>query len=295
MDPRLHIIVTTENGKTKTFAIAKPLLRKIMAIISVVFVVSTIAGITYSIENFSLKGKINHLESDVSVLSTEKEGLKHHVVSLEEEAKAQLSGAYGELIQRSQMIDSIFSVLEITPASQTAELSNSNQNKGGPFTKISDTSLEELILKVDKDIQTLRPIPLGYPVKFKRISSSFGRRTDPMNGQSAFHDGIDLSGKTGTEVRATADGKVIERGRNSTYGWYVRIDHGNDFSTMYAHNSKIIARRGDQIKRGDVIALLGSTGRSTGPHLHYEIRYKYRPVNPAKFVNVNKLVSLNNG
>ncbi|MDF1578330.1 MAG: M23 family metallopeptidase [Desulfobulbales bacterium] len=295
MDPRLHIIVTTENGKTKTFVMSKRILRRIMAIVSVVFVVSTIAGVTYSIENFSLKGKINHLESNVSVLSSEKEGLKHHVVSLEEKAKAQLTGAYGELNQRSQIIDSILSVLEITPAPQTTDMESTNLNKGGPFTKISDNSLEELILKVDRDIQTLRPIPLGYPVKFKRISSSFGRRTDPMNGESAFHEGLDLSGLTGAIVKATADGKVVERGRNSTYGWYVRIDHGNDFSTMYAHNSKITVSRGSKINRGDIIAHLGSTGRSTGPHLHYEIRYKNKPINPAKFVNINKLVSLASG
>ncbi|MDT8334528.1 MAG: M23 family metallopeptidase [Desulfurivibrionaceae bacterium] len=295
MDPRLHIIVTTENGKTKTFVMSKRILRRIMAIVSVVFVVSTIAGVTYSIENFSLKGKINHLESNVSVLSSEKEGLKHHVVSLEEKAKAQLTGAYGELNQRSQIIDSILSALEITPAPQTTDMESTNLNKGGPFTKISDNSLEELILKVDRDIQTLRPIPLGYPVKFKRISSSFGRRTDPMNGESAFHEGLDLSGLTGARVKATADGKVVERGRNSTYGWYVRIDHGNDFSTMYAHNSKITVSRGTRINRGDIIAHLGSTGRSTGPHLHYEIRYKNKPINPAKFVNINKLVSLASG
>lgn len=291
----MHIIVTTENGRTKTFVMSKQILRRILVTVSVVFVVSTIAGITYSIENFSLKGKINHLENNVTVLSSEKEGLQHHVSSLEEKAKAQLTGAYGELNQRSQMIDSIFSVLEISPATQNADPKKSNRNKGGPFTKLSDTSLEELILKVDRDIETLRPIPLGYPFKARRISSSFGRRTDPMNGQGAFHEGLDLSGRRGTEIRATADGKVVERGRNSTYGWYVRIDHGNDFSTMYAHNSKIVARWGEEIERGDVIALLGSTGRSTGPHLHYEIRYKNKPVNPAKFVNINKLVSLNNG
>jgi len=288
----LHIIVTTENGKARTFAMSKPVLKRILITVSLVFVVSTVAGITYSIENFSLKGKINNLETDVTLLSTEKEGLQHHVLSLEEKAKAQLTGAYGELNQRSQMIDSILSVLEIAPPPQTPDMESSDNNTGGPFTKISDHSLEELILKVDRDIQTISPIPLGYPFKAKRISSWFGRRTDPMNGQSAFHDGFDLPGEIGTKVKATADGKVADRGRNSTYGWYVLIDHGNGFATMYAHNSKILARMGAKVKRGDVISLLGNTGRSTGPHLHYEIRYKNRAINPAKFVNINKLVSL---
>ena len=106
---------------------------------------------------------------------------------------------------------------------------------------------------------------------------------------------IDLSGKKGSRVKVTADGKVVERGYNDTYGWYIKIDHGNDFVTLYAHNSKILARLGTEVKRDEVIALLGNTGRSTGPHLHYEVRYKNRPINPAKFVNINKLVSLNNG
>lgn len=294
MDPKLHIIVTSERGQAKTFVMSKPLLKRILTIISAVFVVSTIAGITYSIENFSLKGRINNLESNVTVLSSDKEELQHHVVSLEEKAKAQLTGAYGDLNQRSQVIDSILSALDITPTPITGKIEKSGQNSGGPFTKVSDKSLGDLILKVDRDLQTIQPIPLGYPVNAKRVSSSFGRRTDPMNGQSAFHDGIDFSGKMGTEIKATAKGKVIDRGRNSTYGWYVKLDHGNGFMTMYAHNKKILARLGAEVERGETIALLGNTGRSTGPHLHYEVRYKNRAINPAKFVNINKLVTANN-
>lgn len=295
MDPKLHILVTSEEGHAKTFVMSKPLLKKILIVISVVFVVSTVAGLTYSIQNFTLKSQLNNLENNVSALTSDKEELQRHVVSLEEKAKNQLTSAYGELNQRSRTIDSILSALDITPAAQTINSEETSQNKGGPFTKVSTNSLENLLLKVDHDLQTIRPIPLGYPVKAKRISSGFGRRIDPINNQSGFHDGIDLSGAMGSEIKATADGKVIERGHNSTYGWYIKIDHGNDFMTMYAHNSKITARKGTEVKRGDVIALLGNTGRSTGPHLHYEVRHKGRPINPAKFININKLVSLSNG
>ena len=293
MDPRLHIIVASEQGQAKTFVISKPVLKKILTTISVVFVISTIAGITYSIENLNLKGKISNLESNVSMLSTEKEDLQVHVTLLEEKAKAQLTGAYGELNQRSQVIDSILSVLDITSPPADQDLENPGRNQGGPFTKLSDESLENLILKVDRDIQTLLPIPLGFPVNARRLTSGFGKRVDPINGQSGFHDGIDFSGEKGSDVRVTADGKVIARGRNATYGWYVKIDHGNDFMTMYAHNSKILVPWGTEVKRGDVIALLGNTGRSTGPHLHYEVRYKNRPINPSKFININKLVTPN--
>ena len=295
MDPKLHVILASEHGQTRTFVMSKPLLKRVLSVFSIVFVFSTIAGITYSIENISLKDRIDSLESNVTVLSSDKKNLQNHVVNLEEKAKAQLTGAYGELSQRSQMIDSILSILDISSPTQNNNQQITSQNKGGPFNKTAENSLQDLILKVDNDLLTIRPIPLGYPVIAKRVSSGFGRRIDPVNGQSAIHDGLDLSAKAGTEVKATADGKVVERGHNSTYGWYIKLDHGNDFVTIYAHNKKILARKGTEVKRGDVIALVGNTGRSTGPHLHYEVRYKNRPVNPAKFVNINKLVSLNNG
>lgn len=296
MNNRLHIIVTSEQGRAKTFVLSKPLLKRALTFVSMVFLISTVAGITYSIENFSLKDRINNLESDVSTLSIAKEDLQQDVASLEEKAKAQLTGAYGELNQRSRVIDSILSVLDIPSTPLNENQDRQELNKGGPFVKVSDESLEDLIVKVDTDLQTIRPIPLGYPLSVsKRLSSGFGRRTDPMNGQDAFHDGLDFSGAIGTEVKATADGIVVERGHNSTYGWYIKINHGNGYETLFAHNSKIIARKGKQVKRGEVVALLGNTGRSTGPHLHYEVRYKNRPINPAKFVNINKLVPINNG
>jgi len=288
MDPKLHIIVTSEQDQARTFVFSKPVLKKLLISLTAVFVISTIAGIVSTIENLSLKGRINSLENNLSSLSTENKGLQTTVVSLEEKAKAQLTGAYGELNQRSQVIDSILSTLDITPQ----PLSRDNTDIGGPFTRMSEDTVDELIMKVDNDIKLIRPIPLGFPVDATRISSGYGRRTDPMNGHSAFHDGIDMSGKRGSGVRATADGKIIERGYNETYGWYVRIDHGNDYTTMFAHNSKIMARWGTDVKRGDVIALLGNTGRSTGPHLHYEVRYKGRTINPAKFININKLISM---
>jgi murein DD-endopeptidase MepM/ murein hydrolase activator NlpD len=192
------------------------------------------------------------------------------------------------------MIDSILSVLDITPAPLNDNQDKSGQGKGGPFAKVVDKSLEDLILKVDQDIKTIRPIPLGYPVNTTRISSGFGTRTDPMNSEDAFHAGIDFPGKIGAKVRATAAGKVIDRGHNDSYGWYIKIDHGNGFATIFAHNSKILARRGAVVHRGDVVALLGNTGRSTGPHVHYEVRYKNRPINPAKYININKLIALDN-
>ena len=295
MDPKLHIIVTSEQGQARTFVFSKPVLKKVLTTLSLIFVVSTIAGVFSSIQNLTLKVRISNLNDNVSSLSTEKKDLENYVVDLKESTKAQLTGAYGELNQRSQIIDSILTTLDIMPTSLASRNNNDNKDTGGPFTRVYQESFDDLVLKVDDDLKLIKPIPLGYPVNTTRISSVFGRRTDPMNGQSAFHDGFDLSGKKGSNVKATADGKVVDRGYNDSYGWYIKIDHGNNYSTMYAHNSKIIARWGSQVKRGDTIALLGNSGRSTGPHLHYEIRHKGRPINPSKYLKINKLITNTNG
>ena len=293
MDPRLHILVTSEQGRARTFAIPKATFRKLVTIATSVFIISIIAGITYSIQNVYLKVSMSSLESDVTSLTNSNQHLQNKVVELEEKNKAQLTGAYGELNQRSQLIDTILSTLEINPPALST--GKAGKDSGGPFTSISDESCDDLIGKVDRGINTILAMPLGFPVRANRISSLFGRRSDPMNGETAFHDGIDLSGNPGDNVKATADGKVIERGQNDTYGWYIIVDHGNGFTTTYAHNQKIIAKWGEKVVRGQTIALLGNTGRSTGPHVHYEIRHKSRPINPIKYMNITKLLSVTTG
>ncbi len=292
MDNKLHIIVTSERSQARTFAVPKPILKKLTALLAFVFVTSTIAGITYSIQNLYLKKELSNLQNNLGSLTRNNRDLREQVVSLEEKNRAQLTGAYGELNQRSQVIDAILSTLDITPP---AVGNGDGSDSGGPFTKISDTTCEGLISKVDQEIKIIRPIPLGYPVEANRISSLFGRRVDPMNGEVAFHEGIDLSGTPGSEVKATANGRVRERGHNDSYGWYILLDHGNNFTTMYAHNQKILAKWGEKVVRGQTISLLGNTGRSTGPHVHYEVRYKNRPINPIKYLNITKLLSVNAG
>jgi murein DD-endopeptidase MepM/ murein hydrolase activator NlpD len=293
MDNKFHIIVTSESTRARTFAVPKPILKKLTALLAFVFITSTIAGITYSSQNLYLKKKLANLQTDLGSMTRSNQDLHEQVVNLEEKNKAQLTGAYGELNQRSQVIEAILSTLDIT--TQAVNGKRDGKDSGGPFVGISDSTCEDLICKVDREIKTIRPLPLGYPVEAKRITSLFGRRVDPMNGETAYHDGIDLSGLPGSEVKATADGRVIERGHNDTYGWYIMLDHGNNFTTMYAHNQKIVAKWGDKVVRGQTISLLGNTGRSTGPHLHYEVRYKNRPINPIKYMNITKLLSINAG
>ncbi len=127
-------------------------------------------------------------------------------------------------------------------------------------------------------------LPLGAPVEKVRVTSNYGNRSDPFTGKPSRHRGIDFAGKIGTELLAVAPGRVISAGDRVGYGTTVEIDHGLGFTTLYAHLSQITVARGDWVRPGTVVGLGGSSGRSTGPHLHYEIRYKGAPFDPTKFV-----------
>ena len=128
-----------------------------------------------------------------------------------------------------------------------------------------------------KFLPTHEPIPEGW------FSSNFGYRVDPFTGMRTFHEGIDFPALRGTTITAAASGKVIFAGQHPEYGKMVDIDHGNGLVTRYAHASQLLVKEGDLVLRGQAIAKVGTTGRSTGPHLHYEVRLNGTPQNPARF------------
>jgi murein DD-endopeptidase MepM/ murein hydrolase activator NlpD len=117
--------------------------------------------------------------------------------------------------------------------------------------------------------------------------SSFGWRIDPINGRGSMHEGIDFVAPEGTPVAAAADGIVIASETHHSYGQMLEIDHGSDLVTRYAHNSKMLVSVGQLVKRGQKIAEVGNTGRSTGSHLHFEVRIKGTAIDPAKFLHAN--------
>ncbi len=127
-------------------------------------------------------------------------------------------------------------------------------------------------------------IPSRRPVDEMRLTSTFGNRADPFTGRRARHNGIDIPGPVGTPIYATADGTVGRAQRLGGYGNYVELEHGNAMQTRYGHLSQILVQPGQRVKRGDMIGLMGSTGRSTGSHLHYEVRIAGAPVNPVPFI-----------
>jgi murein DD-endopeptidase MepM/ murein hydrolase activator NlpD len=129
--------------------------------------------------------------------------------------------------------------------------------------------------------------PMGYP-RISSMTSFFGYRSDPFNSEhSEYHPGIDFQGKTGDDVKATANGRVVFAGWSNGYGNCIRIQHTNDFETLYGHLSRIGVKVGDKVTVGQKIGAVGSTGHSTGAHLHYEVRKNGKPINPVKFLTLN--------
>jgi murein DD-endopeptidase MepM/ murein hydrolase activator NlpD len=135
-------------------------------------------------------------------------------------------------------------------------------------------------------------VPQGAPIAKGFISSQFGRRSDPFTGYTAFHPGVDFAGKVGDPIAAVAAGIVTWAGPKVAYGYLVEIDHGNDYVTRYAHNEQILVQVGDTVQKGQAVALMGSSGHSTGPHVHFEVLLDGNPVNPMGFISHNILPTL---
>lgn len=167
----------------------------------------------------------------------------------------------------------------------------SNDGIGGNSDAASKLSPNETYAFYDEQIKTILNgmayTPMGYSAT-PLISSIFGFRSDPFrSGKPEFHAGIDFKGKKGDKVKCTAAGEVIFAGWYQGYGQCIRVKHRNGYETLYGHLSKIGVKRGQQVAVGQVIGNMGSTGRSTGTHLHYEIRKNGKAINPAKFLRLN--------
>ena len=153
---------------------------------------------------------------------------------------------------------------------------------GGRSLYTADRDL--LKARLDRYTQILRVLPIGSPTVEGEITSGFGYRTSPFSGRAALHEGIDLSIDSGSKVQSTGDGLVVKVDYDGTYGWMIDIQHTDNVVTRYAHLKKTLVKEGQAITRGDIIAYSGSTGRSTGPHVHYEVRVNGRAKNPMPFI-----------
>ncbi len=210
-----------------------------------------------------------------------------------------------KLVKLEAIGDRVSGLVGVKPEDlQVPKAAEAGGGRGGPFWPARSASLEQLAGQVEaldieadqrsdlftlvesklleKRLQSLM-VPNSAPVAGP-VGSGFGFRLDPFNGRAALHAGLDVPADVGTAVAAAAGGVVQLSETHPAYGNLVEIDHGNGLATRYAHNSKVLVNLGDVVKRGQVIAEVGSTGRSTGPHLHFEVLVDGVPQDPAKFL-----------
>lgn len=193
----------------------------------------------------------------------------------------------GFVEQRSAEVERVLHQVGIRPSLKTA--------RGGPFiawpgggeARVTDPAIRQLAVKLDRMRQLeslLDAVPSGLPAERMALSSGFGMRYDPFNGQRALHAGLDFAGAHGSPIRAAAAGRIVFAGVKAGYGNVVEVDHGHGIETRYAHLSGFTARVGDRVASSEQIGRMGSTGRSTGTHLHFEVRVGGTPVNPRRFL-----------
>jgi murein DD-endopeptidase MepM/ murein hydrolase activator NlpD len=181
-----------------------------------------------------------------------------------------------------------------------ALVQEAQRGRGGPFIPFvgrmgraramggSFAALEGALFRMEVLERTLVAIPSGNPANILMMSSGFGYRSDPFNGAGAMHSGLDFKGPVGTPILAAAPGRIISVGWQGGYGQTIEIDHGQGIMTRYAHLSGYDARAGDMVAAGAKIGRMGSTGRSTGSHLHFEVRINGAAVNPRRFLEINQ-------
>lgn len=214
----------------------------------------------------------------------------------------------GEMQAQLTRLDTLGDRLAIQSGIRPADVKGSAPDKGGqggPLVLPSDLTTQELQRAVDALAQQVENrtdsltlieselfeqrvrknfLPTTLPVNVQWNASAFGWRVDPFTGLRAMHEGVDFPASVGTPIMAAASGIVVSAEWHPEYGNVIEIDHGNEMTTRYAHASKLMAKVGDVVKRGQVIAEVGSTGRSTGPHLHFEVRFRGIAQNPNRFL-----------
>ena len=315
MDEQLHIIIAGDRGKV----IKLPCSRKKLCVVITTSIVALLILTVTSICSFSLytkNRKISHqiaglqekLQDSAELLSRhnkineeerqkieppiapleEKSVSQETVATVQEEKESLLTAAVDELNQKSQLIEKFLGSIGIK---LPKDKNSSSRHSGGPFIQPPELVRDELLFKADKYLKAIRYLPLGRPVQGP-ISSGFGKRKDPLNRRTAYHTGIDFRGDKGEKIYATADGVIVNAFRNGGYGNFVLIDHGNGYQSAYAHMQKYLVHKGDKVKRGQTIGMIGNTGRSTGSHLHYEIQRAGVPINPYKFLKAANFAKL---
>ncbi|MET3683812.1 murein DD-endopeptidase MepM/ murein hydrolase activator NlpD [Alkalibacillus flavidus] len=296
---RWRILIMSETDQqVKRFS-----LHKIVAFsaIAIVFVLAVSVTVTLtmlnqlSADNQALQEKINEQEGTITAQRT-------NIETFEEEHE-KIESDLVELSQLETQISEMITALEpsdIPPVDEDGpqggielainESTHEENSETIELARLSDTGssllerYEKAVSELDEVRSDLKTVPIEWPADTDRITSEFGTREDPFTYAESFHSGLDLADDWGTEIYAAADGTVTLAGRDGGYGLSVEIDHPNTYETKYAHLADIDVEEGQSVEQGDLIGLMGSTGRSTGVHLHYEVFNNGETIDPYPYM-----------
>jgi len=244
----------------------------VVGMFSVVGFVSSYARMAWKVGNYNaLRRETENLRARYDRLQKTVNQTNAQLASLQMLAQ-EVTVAYG-IKQKIEGPADLVSEARLTPT-MSETLENYNYLRSSKLSRLEPSFVQRLQVNV---------VPSIWPVD-GRLMGGFGSRTDPFSGEGAYHTGVDIAAPSGTPVHAAADGRVEFAGFYHGYGRVVIITHGSNYETYYAHLSASNVTEGQEVRRGEILGAVGSTGRSTGPHLHYEVRVGSNPVNPYRFL-----------
>ncbi|MBF0561929.1 MAG: M23 family metallopeptidase [Alphaproteobacteria bacterium] len=243
-----------------------------------------------AMEIAALKGRAEEMRNNAQRVAVLKPSEPAHASEPVQDSKA--------TVEKTAVVEKI-AVAPDVEVKKLARIQAPSDGRGGPFIPVDAVALSSrkvkaafaslhVIVGTDNLQDMARRVPLGPPLLHFQLTSTFGTREDPINGNLARHDGLDLAAPSGTPVYSPASGVVVFVGRKDRYGRSIIINHGHGFGTLYGHLNKTLVIVGQKVETGARIGLVGSTGRSTGPHLHYEVRFNGKPRDPYPFIKVSR-------
>lgn len=273
------LVIPETTSKTYRFNISTRLIKSTLALVSILILITVSVSILFYGTRLEISG-VNELKRD-NASKAEAIELLNNEIELIEAQKEQITKKQNEIKKLMGIKEDEINEVQSSEGGQGgADIKEYPKEQVEVLNRLQDIKtylnrqeqeLDELIAQVDNKKEYFRSIPNQWPVAGE-ITSPYGWRKSPFGGRGqSFHDGIDIANNVGTEIMAAADGKVIFSGYQAVYGRTVIIDHGYGFNSKYSHNSALLVEEGDRVKKGDVIAKLGNTGRSTGPHLHFTV------------------------
>lgn len=293
MSRKLHIIISGDEGRSRSISLKRSSLRIGAVLTSIVVTLLCVTagfGIHSMMHSKDIRHNLRATKIELASLQERERLMSHELRTLRQEKTNLFRSEVAELRERSVQIEEILTQVGVDVSSATdttSAVTQQNQNQGGPYYPIPVDEPGALIDYASEMINLANDTPLGEPAE-GWISSGYGTRTDPFNGRRAFHYGIDISNMIGTPIRATAAGKVVFAGVNGGYGKMVKIQHGNSYLSVYGHLHRINVKPGDTVARGNSIGAMGNSGRSSGSHLHYEVRHLDKPLNPYPLIYLSE-------